>query len=115
MRKGRTIQLTIREGQVPTIGLYFIWRLNQKPAHGYALIEEISGNPIMPSIKPSTIYMLLSNLEAAGYIGCHAKLEGKRVRKMYQTTAKGMLLFGRVRKKFSKASRFRRFAKALLG
>jgi len=115
MQNGRTIQLTVREGQVPIIGLYFIWRLHQSPAHGYALIEEIAGNPIMPSIKPSTIYGLLSNLEEAGYISCSARLEGKRVRKVYHTTPKGMALFQRVRKRFSKANRFRRFAKALLG
>ena len=84
-------------GHAPILSLFFIWRLHGKPRHGYSLIKDLREIAI-PPCKPSTTYLLLSKLEIAGLVKSHFDERGARVRKLYQTTAKGWELFQTIKR-----------------
>lgn len=93
----------VKKGGMPPIprkllALFLIWRLKQKPQHGYSLISEIRGLDVSPS-KPSTIYLLLSNLERAGFIKSSVDEHALRMRKIYSTTQKGWDIYLNLKKK----------------
>jgi len=72
----------------PIAKLFFIWRLREKPMHGYSMIEDLKGMGML-QCKPSTIYALLSGLEKDGLIAGGYDKSGERMRKQYSATAKG--------------------------
>jgi len=74
--------------RAPIITLFFIWRLSGRPRHAYSLIKDIRDVGFV-QCKPSTIYALLSSMEKAGLVSSKVKMEGKRSRRLYSTTAKG--------------------------
>ena len=75
----------------PVITLFFIWRLSGVPRHAYSLIKDIREIGFL-KCKPSTVYALLSKMEEAGLVRSHVETKGSRVRRQYQTTAKGVSL-----------------------
>ena len=75
----------------PIITLFFIWRLIGAPRHAYSLIKDIRDVGFL-KCKPSTVYALLSKMEEAGLVRSHVVTKGSRVRRQYQTTAKGAAL-----------------------
>ncbi|MFH1094876.1 MAG: PadR family transcriptional regulator [Candidatus Micrarchaeota archaeon] len=126
MRTGRT---NPRSRPVKTIGmggaveepehgarfhiLFLIWRLHERPTYGYALLQEIREMAVGHK-KTSTIYATLGKLEKAGLVKSRMEEKGARMRRLYQTTAKGWALFGRVRKSMIHGT-LKEFMKALAG
>ena len=74
--------------RAPIMTLFFLWRLHGEPRHGYSLMQDMRQIAIH-ACKPSTVYALLGKLEAEGLVKCHVDRQGARMRKLYQTTAKG--------------------------
>jgi DNA-binding PadR family transcriptional regulator len=85
----------------PVITLFFIWRLQGESRHAYSLIQDIRDVGFL-QCKPSTVYALLSRMEDSGLVKSHVETKGSRVRRQYQTTAKGAALLAS-----TKASRIR--------
>lgn len=102
------------KGGIRFLGLYFIWRLGNAPAHGYALIEEMAQSPLLAGIRTSTIYAILSLLEERGYIRSHSRAQGGRMRKVYVATARGLGLVERMRGRSIRGP-MREFVLQLLG
>ena len=75
----------------PVITLFFIWRLMGEPRHAYSLIKDIRDVGFL-KCKPSTVYALLSKMEDAGLVKSHVVTKGSRMRRLYQSTAKGATL-----------------------
>ncbi|MCX6770815.1 MAG: PadR family transcriptional regulator [Candidatus Micrarchaeota archaeon] len=75
----------------PVISLFFIWRLKGAPRHAYSLIKDIRDVGFL-QCKPSTVYALLSKMEEAGLVKSHVDTNGRHMRRLYQTTAKGSAL-----------------------
>ncbi|MCX6773941.1 MAG: PadR family transcriptional regulator [Candidatus Micrarchaeota archaeon] len=80
------------------LALFLIWRLKREPMYGYSIANEISDIGLSPH-RQSTVYLILSRLEKLGMIKGRNKQVGKRMRKMYTSTAKGTKLFEDVRKR----------------
>ena len=79
------------------LGLFFIWRLKKSPAHCYSLLDEIKDMG-MVSVKPSTVYLILSKLEKAGLVKSEVKQAGRRARRVYSVTLKGRAVFEKLKK-----------------
>lgn len=78
------------------LALFLLWRLRKEPMYGYLLIDEINGLGLSPR-RQSTLYAILSKLEKAGLVKGKNKQVGRRMRKVYTTTAKGAGLLKRVK------------------
>ena len=93
--------------------LFLIWRLHKSPTYGYALLKEIRQMAVGHK-KTSAVYLALERLEREGLVKSRLESHGARVRKLYQTTAKGWALYERVRKKMIRGT-LREFMQALAG
>ena len=91
IRGGRKFRMHGDIHKSPIARLFFIWRLQQKPSHGYSMIEDLQGMGML-QCKPSTIYALLSELEKDGLVRGHYGKSGERMRKEYEATPKGRRL-----------------------
>jgi len=94
------------------LALFLVWRLRKEPMYGYSLIKEMSDIGLSPH-RQSTIYAILSKLEKLGLIKGESRQAGKRIRKMFTTTAKGTELFENVKSRRMKGV-MREFIGALL-
>ncbi len=79
------------------LALFLIWRLKKKPTHCYSLLDEIKDCG-MVFVKPSTLYLVLAKLEKAGLVKSEVRQAGKRTRRVYAATPKGMAVFEKVKK-----------------
>jgi DNA-binding PadR family transcriptional regulator len=89
-----------------------LWLIGQKPKHGYELMTEmkrLTGR----KLKPSTLYPLLSWLEAEGYVAGVWVEQGRRSLKRYSITSEGKALLGKVTSLLNKP--LRRVIEDLLG
>ncbi len=78
------------------LALFLLWRLKKEPMYGYLLIDEINELGLSPR-RQSTVYAILSKLEKGSLIRGHNEQAGRRIRKMYRTTAKGAALLKKVK------------------
>ena len=66
--------------------------LLQKPAHGYELLERLTGDD-MPSADPGLLYRTLRQLENGGYLRSSWDTEGQGpARRLYEVTPEGIEL-----------------------
>ncbi|VVB99575.1 Transcriptional regulator PadR-like family protein [uncultured archaeon] len=98
--------------RAPIMTLFFLWRLHGNPQHGYSLMQDMKQIAVKPC-KPSTVYVLLSKLEKAGYVKSHYDESGARVRRLYSTTPSGWALLQHIKKRKMKGL-WREFVKELL-
>ena len=94
------------------LALFLVWRLKKEPMYGYSITKEISDMGLSPH-RQSTVYLILSRLEKLGMRRGKGKRVGKRMRKMYTATAKGIKLFDDVKKRRMKGI-LREFIKEML-
>ncbi len=92
---------TAGRGKIPKtsdkiMALFLLWRLRKEPACGYGLVDEICDLGVS-SRGQSTVYSVLSKLEKAGLIRGSEERVGKRVRRIYKTTAEGNALLKKVK------------------
>lgn len=79
------------------LGLFLLWRLTKEKLYGYMLIDELNDIGIA-SIKQSTVYALLANMEEIGFVKSEQKLVDNRARRMYSITPEGRHFFEDVKK-----------------
>lgn len=94
------------------LSLFLIWRLREKPQHGYSLLQEVREIELSPS-KPSTIYALLAKLEKTGMVKSSYDRTSPHMRRTYQTTAKGWALFLKIKERRMRGV-FRQFVRAMV-
>ena len=63
--------------------------VTEEPLWGYRLISTIRRRYDL-NVGPPTIYPLLASMEAAGFVESEEVYEGRRRRKVYHTTPKGL-------------------------
>ncbi|VVC01186.1 Transcriptional regulator PadR-like family protein [uncultured archaeon] len=93
---GRVPGMVMRKA--PVITLFFLWRLRDRPTHGYSLMQDMRDIGIA-QCKLSTVYSLLAKLEKSGLVKSRLDGKGRHMRRLYQTTAKGWKLLQEVKKK----------------
>jgi len=98
--------------RAPIMCLFFVWRLHGEPHHAYSLIKDIREVGIA-SLRPSTVYALLASMEKKGLVKSHMDTKGKRARRLYQTTPKGMAFIRKVKATRMKGA-WREFVRFLL-
>jgi len=74
------------------IGLFLLWRLTKEKLHCYMLIDELNDIGIA-SMKQSTLYALLSNMETMGFVKSEQKFVDNRPRRIYSITPQGRRFF----------------------
>lgn len=75
--------------------------LYEKPLHGYAIIEALSGR-LGRTVSPAIVYPFLTQLLKAGYLTAGHDDVGKRARVVYTMTSKGRRFSEGVFKRLSK-------------
>lgn len=71
------------------LDLIVLRMLMDKPLWGYRIMSELKDEYGI-KVGPSVIYPLLDTLESDGLVECNEIYEGKRKRKVYNTTSKGV-------------------------
>ena len=86
-----------RELYAGLVRLHVLHHAAKEPVYGVRLMEEISSHGY--DIRPGTLYPILHNLEAKGYLRSRAATEGGRQRRLYLITPAGRraLAIGRSR------------------
>lgn len=108
---GALVSNGVKHKKMNMIVMFLLWRLSKEPAHGYGIMRDLKEFK-MASFMPSTIYAVLSQIEAHGLIKSKLESSGGRVRKVYYTSAKGMSAFEKFRKTKIKGI-IREFTRAL--
>ena len=87
------MNLTTKTDIQPSQTILILLILARQETHGYEIMQRlrtITRNRIKAS--PGTIYPLLEKLETQGYITHKEKKSGKKTKKIYSLTEKGILL-----------------------
>jgi DNA-binding PadR family transcriptional regulator len=79
------------------IKLHVLHHAAQEPVYGLALIEELRRHGY--ALSPGTLYPLLHNMEAAGYLVRADRVAGGKVRKYYTATEAGQAALDEARQK----------------
>jgi DNA-binding PadR family transcriptional regulator len=69
------------------IKIHILHHAAERPVYGLWLIEELGRDGYR--LRPGTLYPLLHSLEKENYLKCQKKVIEGKIRKYYQTTAKG--------------------------
>jgi DNA-binding PadR family transcriptional regulator len=69
------------------IKIHILHHAAERPVYGLWLIEELGRHGYR--LSPGTLYPLLHSLEKENYLKCQKKVIEGKIRKYYQTTAKG--------------------------
>jgi DNA-binding PadR family transcriptional regulator len=79
------------------IRLHVLHHAVSEPIYGLGIIEELARHGYR--VSPGTMYPLLRGLERRGYLRIREVREGKRMRKLYAATARGVRALASVRSK----------------
>lgn len=77
----------IRDFFLGFIKIHILHHAEQEPVYGLALIEELRHHGY--ALSPGTLYPILHQLEAKGYLLPAERVVGGKVRKYYSITAQG--------------------------
>lgn len=69
---------------------FLVWFISKKPVHGYDIIKTLEGEEGFRIIAASQLYPLLKDLTKKGLIAQEKEMHGKRARKTYHVTEKGL-------------------------
>jgi len=95
--------------------IYLLWALSKKKMHGYELMKEMThGQVFNVKTSPATIYPLLNNLTRRGLLGYKKESTGKRQRKVYYTTKKGLEYIKMAKKLFFQRGLRKKFFEEML-
>ncbi len=70
------------------IRLHVLHHAAREPIYGLGIIEELAHHGYR--VSPGTMYPLLQGLERRGYLRVREVRDGKRMRRMYTATARGV-------------------------
>ncbi len=90
------------------MGIFLLWLISRKPAHGYDILKTIKSDPMMGKVAASRIYPILRGLKSLGLVSQKTVKQGRRAKKLYAVTAKG-------RRTLDKAKAFLRSSKLMAG
>ncbi|MBU0526994.1 PadR family transcriptional regulator [Candidatus Micrarchaeota archaeon] len=68
-----------------------LWLISKKEVHGYELMKMLDEDGGFALVASSKIYPLLAQLTKKGLISSKTRMQGKRARKSYSITSKGLL------------------------
>jgi len=87
----------IRDFFLGFIKIHILHHAEQEPVYGLALIEELHHHGY--ELSPGTLYPILHQLEAKGYLLPEERVVGGKVRKYYSITAQGSAALVEARQK----------------
>ena len=87
----------VREFFLGFIKVHSLHHAGEEPVYGLALIAELRRHGY--ALSPGTLYPMLHQLEAAGYVGRLDRVVGGRVRKYYRLTPRGAVALADARRK----------------
>ncbi|MFN7991417.1 MAG: PadR family transcriptional regulator [Candidatus Micrarchaeia archaeon] len=69
---------------------FLLWFIARKPVHGYDIIKTLEAEEGLRLVTASKLYPILKDLTRKGLIAQEKEMQGRRARKIYHVTAKGM-------------------------
>ncbi len=95
--------------------IYTLWALSKKKMHGYELMKAMThGQAADVKASPATIYPMLDSLAKKGLIAYKKEATGKRMRKVYYTTPKGLTYIKMAKKYFFQRGLRKKFFEEML-
>ena len=79
------------------VRLHVLYHAAREPICGVEMIEELARHGYR--LSPGTLYPILHNLQASGYLTCRVRIVAGKRRKDYRTTAGGRKLLAAARSK----------------
>jgi DNA-binding PadR family transcriptional regulator len=83
------------------LAVFILWLLKKRKMHGYEIIKTLQKEG-MHRATPSNVYPILNNMEKRGYLEVEERMEGKRRKKYYRTSAKGRAVLMACKKWFAR-------------
>jgi DNA-binding PadR family transcriptional regulator len=94
---------------------FLLWLLSKKEMHGYEIIKTLKQEKGMREVlTPAFIYPFLNSMLEAGLINQRTVKDGRRVKKLYKTSTKGMKTLKQIKEKFFKVGLRRQFLEEML-
>lgn len=87
----------VRDFFLGFIKIHILHHAEQEPVYGLALIEELARHGY--ELSPGTLYPILHQLEAKGYLLPEERVVGGKVRKYYSITVQGQAALVEARQK----------------
>lgn len=72
------------------LSTFLLWFISKKPKHGYEIIKSLESEEGFRAMTASSLYPLLKELTSAGLISQRKEMHGRRARKTYHATEKGL-------------------------
>jgi PadR family transcriptional regulator PadR len=97
--------------------VYILWLFSKKKMHGYELIKILSSDHVKgagPKITSATVYPLLNSMTKRGLLSYRKQSTGKRVRKIYSVTPKGLKKLKEAKKLFFQTGMRKEFFEEML-
>ncbi|MFH1222444.1 MAG: PadR family transcriptional regulator [Candidatus Micrarchaeota archaeon] len=95
--------------------VFLLWLLSKKEMHGYEIIKMLPHeNAVQQNVTPAFLYPVLNAMQKQGLISCRKVKDGKRVKKLYKTTAKGLQQIKIVKEKFFKSGLMKEFIEDMM-
>ncbi len=69
---------------------FLLWYLSKGPVHGYELIKRLEKEEGFRVTSASQLYPMLKALTRQGLVSVEKQMQGRRVRKVYRVTKKGL-------------------------
>jgi DNA-binding PadR family transcriptional regulator len=96
------------------LSTFLLWFISKKPTHGYEIIKSLEGEEGFRVMTASQLYPLLKELTKAGLIFQQKEMQGKRARKTYHVTEKGLEALRAARKMMQQKPLKRQFLKEMV-
>ncbi len=91
-----------------------LWLISKKEVHGYELMKMLDDDGGFAMVASSKIYPLLAKLTKKGLISSKKRMQGKRVRKSYSITSKGLVHIKKSKKCLTESKLKSQFLKEML-
>jgi len=97
--------------------VYILWLFSKKKMHGYELMKVLANDHVKgagPKITAATVYPLLGSMTKRGLLSYKKHSTGKRVRKIYSATPKGLKKLKEAKKRFFQTGMRKKFFEEML-
>ena len=95
--------------------VFLLWLFSKREMHGYELIRVLKQEQMLRiSPKPAMVYPMLNALCKRGLLSCRVIKEGKREKKLYKTSEKGMEYIEMAKREYEKNKLLRGFVKEVV-
>lgn len=94
---------------------FLLWLISKNKTHGYGLIKLMRSEDKTTCASPSKIYPLLKELKARGLIAQKREMHGKRAKKVYHVTEKGLKVLREAKEFMAQKPLKRSFLKEMVG